>query len=50
MSSPLGAAVYKILDTVVTKYTEYWQMVLGVILVTLVLVFPRGVLGILRRG
>jgi branched-chain amino acid transport system permease protein len=47
--APLGAAVYKLLDTVVTKYTEYWQMVLGVILVTLVVAFPRGVLGVLRE-
>jgi branched-chain amino acid transport system permease protein len=47
--APIGAAIYKILDTVVTKYTEYWQMVLGVILVTLVLAFPRGVLGVLDR-
>ena len=50
--APIGAAIYKLLDTVATKYTEYWQLVLGVILVTLVLAFPRGVLGVLdrRRG
>jgi branched-chain amino acid transport system permease protein len=47
--APLGAAIYKLLDTVVTRYTEYWQMVLGVILVTLVLAFPRGLLGILHE-
>ena len=45
--APLGAALYKLLDTVVTRYTEYWQLVLGVILVVLVLVFPRGLLGVL---
>jgi branched-chain amino acid transport system permease protein len=48
--APIGAAIYKILDTVVTKYTEYWQLVLGVILVTLVLAFPRGVLGAVRTS
>jgi branched-chain amino acid transport system permease protein len=51
--APLGAAVYKVLDTVATKYTEYWQLVIGAILIVLVLVFPRGILGILperRRG
>ena len=47
--APIGAAIYKLLDTVATKYTEYWQLVLGVILVTLVLAFPRGVLGVLER-
>jgi branched-chain amino acid transport system permease protein len=47
--APLGAAIYKILDTVITRYTEYWQLVLGVILIVLVLVFPRGVLGVVAR-
>jgi branched-chain amino acid transport system permease protein len=45
--APLGAALYKLLDTVVTRYTEYWQLVLGTILVVLVLAFPRGILGVL---
>src|SRR5881296_3620435 len=44
--APVGAAVYKLLDTVATKYTEYWQLVLGAILILLVLVFPRGILGV----
>jgi len=46
--APLGAALYKILDTVVTRYTEYWQLALGLILVVLVLVFPRGILGVFQ--
>jgi len=45
--APLGAALYKVLDTVVTRYTEYWQLVLGTILVVIVLAFPRGILGAL---
>jgi branched-chain amino acid transport system permease protein len=44
--APLGAAVYKVLDTVVTRYTEYWQLVLGVLLIVLVIAFPRGILGV----
>jgi len=51
--APLGAAVYEVLDTAATRYTEYWQLVLGAILIVLVLAFPRGLLGILaerRRG
>jgi branched-chain amino acid transport system permease protein len=43
----LGAAVYKLLDTVITRYTDYWQIVLGTILVVLVLAFPRGIAGAL---
>ena len=46
--APLGAALYKVLDTVVTRYTEYWQLVLGAILVVIVIAFPRGILGVLE--
>jgi len=47
-SGPLiGAAVYKLLDTVITRYTDYWQIVLGAILMVLVLAFPRGIAGVL---
>ena len=42
----MGAAIYKLLDTVATRYTEYWQLVLGAILILLVLAFPRGILGV----
>jgi branched-chain amino acid transport system permease protein len=48
--APLGAAVYKLLDTLVTRYTEYWQLVLGAILIVLVVAFPRGILGVLPEG
>jgi len=44
--APVGAAICKLLDRVATKYTEYWQLVLGAILILLVLVFPRGILGV----
>lgn len=44
--APVGAGLFKALDTVVTLYTEYWQAVLGAVLLVLVLVFPRGVLGL----
>lgn len=47
--APVGAAVFKGLDTLVTLYTEYWQAFLGGVLLTVVLAFPDGVLGLLRR-
>ena len=48
-SGPLiGSAVYKLLDTVITRYTDYWQLVLGAILLVLVLAFPRGIAGVLQ--
>jgi branched-chain amino acid transport system permease protein len=53
LGAPVGAAVYTLLDTAATRYTAYWQLVLGAILIALVLAFPRGILGVLaerRRG
>jgi branched-chain amino acid transport system permease protein len=43
----IGAAAYKLLDTVITRYTDYWQVGLGAILIALVLAFPRGIAGVL---
>jgi branched-chain amino acid transport system permease protein len=45
-----GATVYTLLDAVITRYTVYWQAVLGSILVLLVLLFPRGILSVLERA
>jgi len=45
--APLGAAVFKALDTFVTQYTQYWQLVLGTILIVIVVAFPRGILGVM---
>ena len=42
----IGAVVYKLLDSVITRYTEYWQVVLGAILILLVTTFPRGIVGV----
>ena len=46
--APIGAAVYMILDTLITQYTSYWQAVLGVILVLLVVAFPNGLVGFVQ--
>jgi branched-chain amino acid transport system permease protein len=45
----VGAAVFKLLDTVVTARLHYWGAVLGAILTLLVVLFPQGLLGALRR-
>jgi branched-chain amino acid transport system permease protein len=46
--APVGAGLFKVLDTAVTLYTDYWQAVLGGVLLLVVLAFPRGVLGVVR--
>lgn len=46
--APAGAAVYKLLDTIITKHTGYWQAVLGGVLAVLVIAFPHGLVGFVR--
>lgn len=41
----VGAMVFNYLETYAVAFTVYWQLVLGVVLVTLVLVMPQGLLG-----
>ena len=45
----VGASVFKGLDTVVTARLPYWGAVLGSILTVLVVLFPNGLVGALRR-
>jgi branched-chain amino acid transport system permease protein len=43
----VGAAIFFVLEHVITAYTTNWMIFLGAILVVLVLAFPKGVLGTL---
>ncbi len=45
----IGAVVYNYLETYAVGHTVYWQMVLGVVLVLLVLVLPAGIAGTAGR-
>ncbi len=49
MGPIFGAVVYNYLETYAVGHTVYWQMVLGVVLVLLVLVLPAGIAGTARR-
>lgn len=46
---PVGAAAYKVLDTLITNATDYWQAVLGGVLILMVVVFPQGIVGFLQE-
>lgn len=46
----LGAAIIVTLRTVVGVYTEYWTLVLAIILMLLIFFLPEGVLGYLQRA
>ena len=49
-SGPIvGAVIFNYLKTYAVASTEYWQMLLGVVLVVLVMVLPTGIVGSLAR-
>jgi branched-chain amino acid transport system permease protein len=45
----VGAAIFVVLQDYVSSHTENWMSVIGVFFMLVVLFFPRGVLGMLRR-
>jgi branched-chain amino acid transport system permease protein len=45
----IGAGVFVVLQDYVSSHTENWMSVVGLIFVLVVLFFPRGVVGLLRR-
>jgi branched-chain amino acid transport system permease protein len=49
-SGPIvGAVIFNYLKTYAVASTEYWQMLLGVVLVILVMALPTGIVGMLAR-
>ncbi|TGE38433.1 branched-chain amino acid ABC transporter permease [Desulfosporosinus fructosivorans] len=49
MGPTLGAGILVLLSMVVGLYTEYWLLVLGLLLLILVLFLPQGILGVLME-
>jgi branched-chain amino acid transport system permease protein len=41
----LGAAITVALRTFVGRYTEYWTLILGVMLILVIFFLPEGVMG-----
>jgi branched-chain amino acid transport system permease protein len=50
MGPMLGAAIIVLLRTFVGIYTEYWTLILGVVLMLLIFFLPEGVLGYLLKS
>lgn len=44
-----GAILYKLLDNFVAHYFEYWQLVVGLILMATILLSPSGIAGFVNR-
>jgi branched-chain amino acid transport system permease protein len=50
LSGPLaGALAYKALQIPITALTDFWQLILGLIILALVLAFPQGLVGAVYR-
>jgi branched-chain amino acid transport system permease protein len=47
---PVGAAALVLLNQQITSYTEYWSLVLGLILLVLLFTFPGGIVGGIVAG
>lgn len=45
----IGAAVFVVLQDYVSSHTENWMSFIGIFFILVVLFFPRGVLGMIRR-
>jgi len=45
----IGAAIFLVLQDYISSHTENWMSFIGLFFVLIVLFFPRGVLGIIRR-
>lgn len=45
----VGAAIFVVLQDYVSSHTQNWMFFIGIFFVLIVLFFPRGVLGLLRR-
>ena len=46
---PIGAAVLLLLEEVLSQYTEYWHLALGILLLIVVFAAPRGLTGLISR-
>jgi branched-chain amino acid transport system permease protein len=50
LSGPIvGAAVFTWLQDTVARQTDYWQALLGVAILLLVIAFPQGIVGFIRE-
>lgn len=46
----IGAAIITLLRTLLTRYVEYWMLVLGLVMVGLIMFFRMGITGIFKEG
>jgi branched-chain amino acid transport system permease protein len=44
----VGSTIYTLLTALVSGFTEYWPMVIGIVIIIVVLMMPGGILGLLE--
>ncbi|MCF8105154.1 MAG: branched-chain amino acid ABC transporter permease [Desulfohalobiaceae bacterium] len=45
----IGAFVMKILEDIISSYTQYWAFILGIILIIILLFMPEGIVGRIKK-
>jgi branched-chain amino acid transport system permease protein len=45
----LGAAIFIVLENYISSATESWMLYIGIFFIAVVLLFPRGILGLMRH-
>ncbi len=49
LSGPIvGAGLYHLLQTEIMRWTEFWRLILGAIIIGLVVLFPKGITGFIH--
>lgn len=46
----VGAVIYVLLQTVMTGFTEFWALIMGVLIIAIVMVMPDGVMSLFRQA
>jgi branched-chain amino acid transport system permease protein len=50
MAGPLvGAIIYPVVRAYIMPLTDYWRLILGTVIITSVLLFPEGIVGVARH-
>ena len=45
----VGAAVYKVMRVFLASWTDYWRLIIGIVIIALVVAFPRGIVGYIQQ-
>jgi branched-chain amino acid transport system permease protein len=50
IGSVIGAAIYTVLTDMISKYTPYWELILGCLFIIIILFFRDGFVSLLPKA